>query len=59
MSGLEPGRIDMGVDYAASGPVLALGDGRVTMASDHDSGPPSCYRKACWPVGREGGSLQN
>jgi hypothetical protein len=48
---LESGRIDMGVDYAGSGPVLALGDGQVTVASNHDSGPPSCYGKTCWPVG--------
>jgi hypothetical protein len=45
------GRTDMGVDFAGSGPVLALGDGRVTMASDHDAGPPSCYGRTCWPVG--------
>jgi hypothetical protein len=51
VGGLESGRIDMGVDYAGSGPVLALGDGEVTLASDHDSGPPSCYGKTCWPVG--------
>jgi hypothetical protein len=38
--GLYPGRIDMGVDYAGSGPLLALGNGRVTKASNHDSGWP-------------------
>lgn len=48
---LQAGRIDMGVDYAGAGPVLALGRGRVTMASDHDSGPPSCYGRTCWPGG--------
>lgn len=48
---LQPGRIDMGVDYAGSGPILALGNGTVTMASDHDSGPPSCWGRTCWPVG--------
>jgi hypothetical protein len=41
----------MGVDYDGSGPILAMGKGRVTMASDHDSGPPSCYGRTCWPVG--------
>ena len=51
VSGLQPGRIDMGVDYAASGPVLAIGEGRVTYASNHDSGPPSCYGRTCWPGG--------
>jgi hypothetical protein len=49
--GLESGRIDMGVDYAGSGPILAVGNGQVTVASDHASGPPSCYGKTCWPVG--------
>ncbi|HUO70951.1 MAG TPA: hypothetical protein VMU39_09255 [Solirubrobacteraceae bacterium] len=49
VSGLQPGRIDMGVDYVGSGPVLALGDGRVTMASNDDSGPSSCWGKTCWP----------
>ena len=48
---LQPGRIDMGADYVASGPILALGDGTVTYASNHDSGPLSCYGRTCWPVG--------
>lgn len=51
VSGLTAGRIDMGVDYAASGPVMAIGKGRVTYASNHDSGPPSCYGRTCWPGG--------
>lgn len=51
VGGLTAERIDMGVDYAGSGPLLALGDGRVTMASDHDSGPLSCWGKSCWPGG--------
>ncbi|HZU60451.1 MAG TPA: choice-of-anchor Q domain-containing protein, partial [Solirubrobacteraceae bacterium] len=51
IAGLSPERIDMGVDYAGSGPLLALGDGRVTMASNHDSGPRSCWGKSCWPGG--------
>jgi hypothetical protein len=49
--GLEPGRIDMGVDYAGSGPIRALGKGRVTMASNHDGGPVSCWGRTCWPGG--------
>ncbi|MBV8943261.1 MAG: hypothetical protein JO240_16170 [Solirubrobacterales bacterium] len=49
--GLQPGRIDMGVDYAGAGPIRALGKGRVTMASDHDSGPVSCWGRTCWPGG--------
>jgi hypothetical protein len=31
-------RIDQGVDYAGSGPILALGSGRVTKATDRDPG---------------------
>jgi hypothetical protein len=49
VSGLQPGRIDMGADFIGSGPVLALGDARVTMASNDDSGPSSCWGKTCWP----------
>lgn len=49
--GLKQARIDMGVDYDGSGPILALGDGKVTMASDHDSGPPRCWGRTCWPAG--------
>jgi hypothetical protein len=49
--GLTPRRIDLGVDYAGSGPLLALGRGRVTTASDTDSGPSSCWAISCWPGG--------
>ncbi|MGN6166875.1 MAG: M23 family metallopeptidase [Solirubrobacteraceae bacterium] len=41
----------MGVDYDGWGPILALGRGKVTMASDHDIGPPRCWGRTCWPVG--------
>lgn len=51
VSGLQAGRIDMGVDYAGSGPLLAIGNGRVTMASNNDSGPLSCWGRSCWPGG--------
>jgi hypothetical protein len=51
VSGLTPRRIDLGVDYAGSGTLLALGRGRVTTASDTDSGPPSCWALTCWPGG--------
>lgn len=51
VSGLAPRRIDLGVDYAGSGPLLAIGRGRVTMASDTDSGPSSCWAISCWPGG--------
>jgi hypothetical protein len=51
VSGLAPRRIDLGVDYGGSGPLLALGEGKVTMASDTDSGPESCWAISCWPGG--------
>ena len=51
VSGLGPFRIDMGVDYSGSGPLLALGDATITFASNHDSGPPSCWGITCWPGG--------
>jgi hypothetical protein len=50
-SDLQTGRIDMGADYRASGPILALGKGTVTFATDHDTGPPSCWGRTCWPAG--------
>jgi hypothetical protein len=49
--GLTPRRIDLGVDYAGSGPLLAIGRARVTLASDTDSGPSSCWAISCWPGG--------
>ncbi len=51
VSGLTPRRIDLGVDYAGTGPLLAIGRARVTMASDTDSGPSSCWAISCWPGG--------
>ena len=51
VSGLTARRIDLGVDYAGTGPLLALGRARVTMASDTDSGPSSCWAISCWPGG--------
>jgi hypothetical protein len=51
VSDLTPRRIDLGVDYAGSGPLLALGRGRVTTASNADAGPPSCWAISCWPGG--------
>lgn len=44
-------RIDMGVDYSGSGPILALGAGKVIRASNHDAGPESCWGRTCWPGG--------
>jgi CSLREA domain-containing protein len=51
VSGLTPRRIDLGVDYAGTGPLLAIGRARVTMASNTDSGPSSCWAISCWPGG--------
>ena len=51
VSGLGPFRIDMGVDYSGSGPLLAIGDATITFASNNDSGPPSCWGITCWPGG--------
>ncbi len=51
VSGLTPRRIDLGVDYAGSGPLLAIGRGQVTTASDTDDGPESCWAISCWPGG--------
>jgi hypothetical protein len=51
VSGLTPRRIDLGVDYAGTGPLLAIGRARVTTASDTDSGPSSCWAISCWPGG--------
>lgn len=46
---LQASRIDMGVDYSGSGPVLALGRARVVLASDRLGGPESCWGKTCVP----------
>jgi hypothetical protein len=51
VSGLTPRRIDLGVDYAGTGPLLAIGRARVTTASDTDFGPSSCWAISCWPGG--------
>ncbi len=50
IAGLSPERIDMGVDYAGAGPLLAIGAARVTMATDTDK-PPLCSGITCWPGG--------
>lgn len=36
VGGIQRLRIDQGVDYAGSGPILALGNGTVTKATNHD-----------------------
>jgi murein DD-endopeptidase MepM/ murein hydrolase activator NlpD len=40
ISGLMPQRVDMGVDFAGSGPVYAIGDGVVTAATGTSGGWP-------------------
>ncbi len=46
---LRPNRIDMGVDYSGSGPILALGRAKVVLASARLAGPESCWGKTCVP----------
>jgi murein DD-endopeptidase MepM/ murein hydrolase activator NlpD len=40
ISGLDPERVDMGVDFAGSGPVYAVGAGVVTQATSDNGGWP-------------------
>ncbi len=49
--GLHRERIDMGVDYGGSGPILALGSGKVLAARNDDSGGSGCLSDFCWPGG--------
>ena len=46
---LKASRIDMGVDYSGSGPILALGRAKIVLASDRLAGPESCWGKTCVP----------
>ncbi|MBV9310674.1 MAG: hypothetical protein JOZ73_07575, partial [Solirubrobacterales bacterium] len=46
---LQASRIDMGVDYSGSGPILAIGKAKVVFARDHDSGPERCWGRTCAP----------
>lgn len=47
---LQASRIDMGVDYSGSGPILALGKAKVVLATDRLTGPESCWGKTCVPA---------
>ena len=49
VAGLQASRIDMGVDYSGSGPILALGRAKVVLATDRLAGPESCWGKTCVP----------
>lgn len=49
VANLKPSRIDMGVDYSGSGPILALGRAKIVLATDRRAGPESCWGKTCVP----------
>jgi hypothetical protein len=49
IASLQPSRIDMGIDYSGSGPILALGLAKIVLASDKLAGPESCYGNTCVP----------
>ncbi len=46
---LRSSRIDMGVDYSGSGPILAIGAAKVVTAS-YVPGPESCWGRTCAPA---------
>jgi len=50
VAGLQASRIDMGVDYLGSGPILALGRAQVVLATDRLAGPESCWGRTCVPA---------
>jgi hypothetical protein len=47
--GLRASRIDMGVDYSGSGPILAMGRAKVIKAG-YFPGPERCWGKTCAPA---------
>ena len=49
VANLKASRIDMGVDYSGSGPILALGAAKIVLATDRIAGPESCWGKTCVP----------
>lgn len=50
VAGLQASRIDMGVDYSGSGPILALGRAKVVLATNRLAGPESCWGRTCVPA---------
>lgn len=46
---LRASRVDMGVDYSGSGPILALGKAKIVLASERLAGPEGCWGKTCVP----------
>ena len=49
VAGLHAIRIDMGVDYSGSGPILAMGRARVIRAG-YVPGPARCWGRTCAPA---------
>jgi hypothetical protein len=49
VANLKASRIDMGVDYSGSGPILALGRAKIVLASSRLTGPESCWGRTCAP----------
>ena len=49
VTNLQASRVDMGVDYSGSGPVLAIGRARIVLASNRLAGPESCWGRTCVP----------
>ena len=49
VAGLQASRIDMGVDYSGSGPIVAVGRAQVVTAT-YVPGPESCWGKTCAPA---------
>jgi murein DD-endopeptidase MepM/ murein hydrolase activator NlpD len=49
VAGLRASRIDMGVDYSGSGPILAIGSAKV-MRAGYFPGPERCWGKTCAPA---------
>ena len=49
IAGLQASRIDMGVDYWGSGPILAIGNAKVITAR-YVPGPESCWGRTCAPA---------
>jgi hypothetical protein len=49
VAGLRASRVDMGVDYSGSGPILSIGRARVITAR-YIPGPESCWGRTCAPA---------
>ncbi len=49
VAGLQASRIDMGVDYSGSGPILAIGAAKIVTAR-YVPGPESCWGRTCAPA---------